>query len=245
MDNILSHKSIRRFKDTPVPTDVLEKMLTAATRASTTGNMQVYSIIVTTNKVLLQQLASCHFNQPASTTAPMHITFCVDVNRFSKWCELRGGERSYDNFLWFINGSIDALLASQNLALTAEAQGLGICYLGTAAYSARRISEILEIPKGVIPIAVVVAGYPDEKPPLTDRLPLEAVVHYDKYHQYTTEDIENIWRERESSDETVNLLKINELPNLARIFTEKRYPKKDNEDVSARYIEFLKEQGFL
>ena len=70
----------------------MEEILEAASRASTVGNMQLYSIIVTTSRELLEQLAPLHFNQPAATTAPVLLTFCADIHRFSRWCELRGAE---------------------------------------------------------------------------------------------------------------------------------------------------------
>ena len=69
---------------------------------------------------------------------------------------------------------LTASLARQNLCVEAELKGLGICYLGTTIYTAGEIADILELPKGVIPLTTVVVGYPDESPGLTDRLPLEA-----------------------------------------------------------------------
>lgn len=71
----------------------------------------------------------------------------------------------------FLNAATDALLAAQNLCVEAELKGLGICYLGTTIYTAGEIADILELPKGVIPLTTVVVGYPDESPGLTDRLP--------------------------------------------------------------------------
>jgi nitroreductase len=244
METIFNHRSIRQFSDRLPDSDVINKMLTAAVRASNTGNMQVYSIIVTTDSDLRTQLASCHFNQPASK-APLHVTFCVDVNRFSKWCRLRDAQPGYDNFLWFLCGATDALLASQNFVLEAEHNGLGICYMGTCLYNARKISEILKLPKGVIPIATIAVGYPIETPEITDRLPLEAVVHYQTYSDYSDEDINRLWHERENSDETSKLLEVNQLPNLAQIFTQKRYPEKDNVAISEELISLLKEHGFM
>ena len=82
-------------------------------------------------------------------------------------------------------------------------------------------------------------------PQLTDRLPLEAVVHYETYHDYTADDINRLWAERENSDETKQLLEINQLPNLAQIFTQKRYTEKDNIAISENLISLLKEHGFL
>lgn len=242
---IAGHRSIRKFKDTPIPENVLNEILEAGTRASNTGNMQLYSMIVTTSHELRKQLSPCHFDQPSVLQAPVHITFCADINRFDKWCRQRGAEPGYDNFAWFVSATVDAVLASQNVALEAEAHGLGICYLGTVIYTADKIAEILELPDGVVPVAAIVMGYPDQQPPLTDRLPLEGVVHREKYHDYTTQDIDRIWAEREASEETKGLLEVNGLPNLARIFTERRYTKEDNLAISRSYLEFIKKHGFF
>ncbi len=242
---IAEHRSIRRYKDTPVPAEVMRRVLEAGVRASNTGNMQVYSIIVTTDAALRERLAPCHFNQPCAVQAPALLTFCADVNRFSLWCRARGAEPAYDNFIWFVNAMTDAVLASQNVALEAEANGLGICYLGTTAYNAPKIAEILDLPRGVIPVTALTVGYPDEAPPLTPRLPLEAVVHDQTYRNYTDADLDRLWSEREASDETVKLLEINALPNLARIFTERRYKGDDNLAFSRSYFEALREQGFF
>lgn len=194
---------------------------------------------------MLEQLASLHFNQPAATTAPVLLTFCADIHRFSRWCELRGAEPGYDNFCWFMNGVTDALLASQNACLEAEAHGLGICYLGTTLYNAGEIARILRLPKGVLPVMTVAMGYPETLPPLTDRLPLDAVVHRNTYTDYTPERLEILWREREASAETQQLLAENRLPNLARIFTERRYVREDNVTFSRKYFDELVEQGFF
>ena len=242
---IADHRSIRKFKDTPVPEAVLNEILAAGTRASNTGNMQLYSMIVTTSRELREQLSPCHFNQPSVLQAPVHITFCADINRFDKWCRQRDAEPGYDNFAWFVSATVDTVLASQNVALEAEAHGLGICYLGTVIYTADKIAEILELPDGVVPVAAIVMGYPDQQPPLTDRLPLEGVVHREKYHDYTPQDIDRIWAEREASEETKGLLEVNGLPNLARIFTERRYTKEDNLAISRSYLEFIKKHGFF
>lgn len=242
---IATHRSYRKFRTDPIPDDVMREMLEAATRASNTGNMQLYSIIVTTDKSLKERLAPCHFNQPMVTKAPAVMTFCADVRRFSRWCELRGAKPEYDNFVWFVSGLTDAVLASENLSLQAEAHGLGICYLGTTFYNAAEISEILNIPDGVIPVMTVVVGYPDGEVPLTDRLPLDAVVHDNTYRDYTDEQIEELWAAREASDETAGLLRENNLPNLARIFTERRYKGEDNRTFSKAYFDEVVRKGFF
>ena len=101
LDTIFNHKSIRKYKATPISEKDLHEILEAGTRASTSGNMQVYSIIVSRDEEMKKKLAPTHFNQPMVTQAPVVLTFCADVNRFVKWCEARNAEPGYDNFLWF------------------------------------------------------------------------------------------------------------------------------------------------
>ncbi len=244
-NTLLKHRSIRKFRSTPIPEETLRELLEAATRASTCGNMQLYSLVVTRDEALRRRLLPCHFGQQMVVEAPCLVTVCADVHRFSMWCRQRDAEPAYDNFAWFVTAAIDALLAAQNLAVAAEDEGLGICYLGTTLYTAGEIARVLELPKGVIPLTAIVLGYPDEKPALTDRLPLEAVVHYEKYNDYTAAEIDELWAEREESELTKQLLAENGLPNLARIFTERRYVREDNLAISRSYFALLRERGFF
>ena len=244
MNTIFTHRSIRNFTDQKVEEEKLNRILEAGVRASTTGNMQVYSIVVTTDHECREALNACHFNQPA-TKAPVMMTFCADFNRFNKWCEQRKATPGYDNFHGLVVAVIDALLASQNVSLEAENQGLGICYLGTTTYTADRIIDILKLPKGVVPVTTVVIGYPNETPGLTDRLPLEAVVHREVYKDYTPEDIDRIYAERDNQPLTLKLLEENGKETLAQVFTDNRYTKKDFVAISNLLLDVLKKQEFM
>lgn len=245
LDTIFNHKSIRKYKSTPISDKDLNEILEAGVRASNTGNMQVYSIVVTRDEEMKKKLAPTHFNQPMVTQAPVLLTFCADINRFNKWCTQRNAEPGYDNFLWFTNAVIDAMLAAQNCCIAAEEKGMGICYLGTTTYNADKIIDILELPKGVIPITTVVVGYPDENPGLTDRLPLEGVVHYETYKDYSNEDIDRIYAEKEALESTKALLEENQKETLAQIFTDIRYNKADNLQFSKTFLKVLEDQGFM
>lgn len=246
IEEIFSHRSVRKYRPDPIPAGVLDEILEAGTKASNTGNMQLYSMVVTTDEALREALLPCHFGQRMVVEAQVVITFCADVNRFSLWCRQRGAEPVYDNFVWFVNALTDTVLASQNVALQAEAHGLGICYLGTTVYTADKIAEVLHLPQGVIPVTTLVVGYPaDPFPPLTDRLPLQAVVHRETYHDYTPGAIDELWAAKEASAETAALLEANDLPNLARIFTERRYKGEDNIAFSRKYFDVLRAQGFF
>lgn len=245
LKTISEHRSIRKYKADTIPASVLNDILEAGIRASNTGNMQVYSMVVTTDTEIRKRLWEAHFKQNMVLQAPVHITFCADFNRFSKWCRQRDAVPGYDNFLSFITAATDALLASQNVSVAAEAHGLGICYLGTAIYNADKLIEILNLPELVVPVASIVMGYAEEIPSLTDRLPLNAVVHNEVYHDFTPEDIDNIYSEKESMKFYRDLLVINDKATLAQIFTDKRYTRKDNIFFGAKYLEVLRKQGFM
>jgi len=245
MNVILNHRSIRKYKSDPIEESILNDILYAGTRASTTGNMQVYSIIVTTDQEIKNQLSPCHFNQPMVKQAPVVLTFCADFNRFNKWCSQRKATPGYDNFLSFFTAAIDALLAAQNVCIAAEEKGLGICYLGTTTYTADKIIEILKLPKGVVPVTTVVVGYPDETPELTDRLPLASILHKEIYQDFSEGDIDQTYLAKESLPLTQKLLQENNKETLAQIFTDNRYTKKDNVAFSKVLLKVLEQQGFM
>ena len=242
---IFEHVTIRKYKNIDIPDDILNNILNAAIRASNTGNMQVYSIIVTKDKEIKKQLAPAHFNQPMVEQAAVVLTFCADFHRFNKWCKLRDAEPGYNNFLSFLTAATDAIIAAQNACLEAESYNLGICYLGTAIYNADKIIEILNIPDFVVPVATVTIGYPDEKPELTDRLPLEAVVHYETYNNISEKNINKWYNEKEQRDDNKNFIIENNKKTLAQVFTDVRYSQKNNEYFSEVLLNVLKKQKFL
>ncbi len=245
METIRKHRSIRKYKNQAIPKDILEQILEAAIRTSTTGNMQVYSIIVTQDEARKKELHKLHFGQDMVLQAPVLLTFNADFNRFNKWCRQRNAEPGYDNFLSFFTGAIDALIAAQNATLAAESFGLGVCYLGTTTYQAGKLVDFFNLPEGVVPVTTLVVGYPDEEPGLTDRLPASAVVHYEKYQDYSAEDIDRIYADKEALELTKKLIEENGVENLAQIFTEKRYPKQMNVDFSHIFLEVIRKQGFM
>ena len=242
---ILSHRTIRKYKEKPIEEGILKKILEAGFRTSTTGNMQVYSIIVTKDKELKNKLWESHFKQNMVNQAPVVLTFCADFNRFNKWCRLRDAEPGYDNFLSFMTAAIDALIAAQTVCIAAESFGLGICYLGTTTYMTQNIIDILHCPKGVIPITTLVVGYPEEEPELVDRLPYRGIVHDEVYNDYSADDINEIYKEKEALPLTAQLLKDNNVDNLAKVFTQFRYKKKDNVLFSKQLLAVLEKQGFM
>lgn len=245
IDSVKSRRSIRKYADKPVGEDLLRRLLVAAERTQTMGNMQLYSVVVTRDAEMKRRLAPAHFNQPMVTLAPVVLTICADFNRTVRWAEQRNAVPGYDNFLSFLNAATDALLFTQTFCNLAEAEGLGICYLGTTLYMPSQIIDVLKLPRLVMPVATLTVGWPDEHPEQTDRLPLDAVVHEEVYRDYSPADIDFYYKEKEALPENRHFVEINHKETLAQVFTDIRYNKKDNEAMSAGLLQALKQQGFL
>jgi FMN reductase (NADPH) len=245
IDILRTRRTIRKYTAENISEELLQELLEAGCRASTTGNMQVYSIIITRDQEMKKALAPLHFNQKMVTEAPVVLTFCADFNRFNRWCELNNAEPGYDNFLSFITAAIDALLVAQTLCIAAESKGLGICYLGTTTYMAQKIAELLKLPKGVVPVTTVTLGWPSELPEQVDRLPLKAVVHNELYSDYSEADIRKYYAEKEGRADSKQFITENEKETLAQVFTDVRYKKADNIHFSKILLQVLKDQGFM
>ena len=244
MDSIKNRRTIRKYTEQDIPSTLLDSLLDEAFRASTMGNMQLYSVVVTRDIEMKKKLAPAHFNQPMVTSAPVVLTFCADFNRFSLWCRQRKAEPGYNNFISFLNAATDALLVTQNFCTLAEEEGLGICYLGTTIYDPEQIIRILELPELVVPVATITVGYPDEHPAQPDRLPLRGIVHEETYKNYTPGMIDDIYAYKESLPENRHFVEINHTETLAQIFTDIRYKKSDNESMSENLLKVIRKQGF-
>ena len=245
MKSINTRKTIRKYSDKPVSDELLNRLLSEAMRTQTMGNLQLYSVVVTRSAEMKQKLAPAHFNQPMVTQAPVVLTICADFNRTTKWAECRKAHPGYDNLLSFLNAATDTLLYTQTFCNLADEEGLGYCFLGTTVYNPQQIIDTLKLPRLVMPVATITLGWPDENPSLTDRLPLQSVIHTETYTDYTPELIDKYYAEKEALPENQEFLKINNKETLAQIFTDIRYTKKDNEAMSATMLETLKRQGFL
>ena len=245
MKNLLTRRTIRQYSDQPVSEELMNRLLSEASRTQTMGNLQLYSVVVTRSDEIKQQLAPAHFNQPMVTAAPVVLTICADFNRTSTWARCRQAEPGYDNFLSFINAATDALLYTQTLCNLMDEEGLGYCYLGTTVYMPQQIIDVLQLPRLVMPVATLTVGWPAEEPALSDRLPLESFVHQDTYTDYLACDIDAYYQAKEQLPENLDFVRINKKETLAQIFTDIRYTRKDNEAMSDGLLKTLRRQGFL
>lgn len=253
LEQIYRHRSIRKYKPDSVPEDVLQRILDAGVRASSSGNMQVYSVIVTTDPAIRQELGPAHFHQEMVRDAPVFLTFCADFHRMRKWLKLREAPDNFDNFMSFMIAAIDATLAAQNAALAAEAEGLGICFLGTTLASCGEIARILRCPENVVPLVGFSLGYSAESPPSRDRLPLSGLVHRERYHDHGTAEIASIYQDREragweryrQNESLRGLIEASGVENLAQVYTKLKYTRESHVRYSEDVLHCLRTQGFL
>ena len=239
LKNLYNHVSVREYQEKPVEDSVLDKILRAACSGSTMGNMQLFSIIVTRDQAMKEKLAPFHFNQPMATSAPLILTFCADFRRFNRFCECRNANnQAYNNMQAYQWAVTDALIGAQNACVAAES-------LGTITFNVDKFVKALELPQNVVPVACITFGYPLKKQPLTQKLNFKDLVHYETYTDYSDDNIETIYREKELSEESKKVMSENpDLQNIAQVITQRRYVQKDNEFFSNVLIETLNNQGF-
>ena len=245
MQTINTRRSIRRYQDKDVDNTLLTRLIKEAERTQTMGNLQLYSVVVTRSEELKTKLAPAHFNQPMVTGAPVVLTFCADYRRTTLWAEQRQATPGYDNPLSFVNAMTDALLFCQTFCNLAEEEGLGCCFLGTTVYQPQSIIDTLQLPELVFPVATITLGWPDENPPLSDRLPVSTIIHEETFHDYSVAYIDKAYAYKEQLDENKEFVKINNKQTLAQVFTDCRYTKADCEAMSETLLEALRKQKFL
>ena len=154
------------------------------------------------------------------------MTFCADFNRFVKWCEASNADPGYNNFQSFVSAMLDTVIVAQQFCTIAEMRGFGCCYLGTTTWNAPKIAEALALPELVVPVITVTLGYPEGETQVSDRLPVEAIMHTERYKEYDAEAIHAFYTYKEALDEN-------------RRFVEA------NEHFSAVFLEFLAAQGYM
>lgn len=192
------HRSIRRYRPDPVDPALVERVCAdAIAGASSSGNLNSVSLVLSRDEARRRRLYELHFEQPMVLQAPLAITFCADWYRTRRWLRRRGARDNFNNLLGWHVAAFDAMIVAQNVCLGFEAHGLGICYLGTTLHSMAEIADFLELPDTCLPVTTIVVGWPDEDPPKRDRLPLAAFLHEEKYRRDGDAQFDSLYAERE------------------------------------------------
>lgn len=178
------HGSVRHYKQDPVPIELVEKIISAGQRASTSSNLQTYSVVVTRDQEKKQQLRQLCGDQKHISQAPVFLTWCADFSRLARVCDLRGKQVEAGYLENFLVAAVDASIAMQNAALAAESLDLGFCYIGAIRNHPDQVISLLNLPDLVFPIAGMTLGYPRKQPMIRPRLNLKAVMHNEEYNQH-------------------------------------------------------------
>lgn len=193
-----AHRSIRQYDDRDVDPALLDAALaTAFAGSSSSGNLNMISVIRTRDAERKARLCELHFGQPMVKQAPLVLTFCADTFRTRQWLAQRGARAGFADFISWHVSAFDAVILAQTTALALESHGLGICYMGTTLHSMREIADFLECPVNCLPVTSMVVGWPAEAPAQRDRLPPAAWVHDERYQRPTSRSIDEHFGERE------------------------------------------------
>jgi FMN reductase (NADPH) len=179
---IKAHRSIRAFHDEPLEEGLLERLVEAGTRASTSANMQTYSVIAITDRELKKRLAELCADQTQIHQSAGFLVFCADLHKLTLTCRMHGSDdTAVGEAEALLVAVIDAALVMQNVAIAAESLGLGICMIGAMRNNPYEVAEALHLPKRVLTIAGFCIGWPAEAGEIKPRLPLDAALHRDRY----------------------------------------------------------------
>lgn len=184
-----NHRSIRKFKDEALNQETIKTLVRAAQSASTSSYVQAYSIIGITDQHIKQQLRAISGQSYVEHNGHLFV-FVVDYHRHHGLADHL--ESNVDDYFGttesLLVGTVDAALASQNMAVAAESMGLGICYIGSLRNNMQRVIDLLKLPEYTYPLFGMVVGVPDDAGSQKERLPLDVVYHENTYQHFNYDD---------------------------------------------------------
>ncbi|MFW7268929.1 NADPH-dependent oxidoreductase [Gluconacetobacter sp. Hr-1-5] len=182
--HLMAHRSVRAYRPDPVPEGVLEGAVAAGQSASTSSNLQVWSVVAVEDAGRRARLSELAGGQAHIRQAPLFLAWLVDLSRLARL----GAERSHateglDYLETFLVGVVDAALAAQNAAAFFEAQGLGIVYIGGLRNHPEQVARELGLPDRCMAVFGMCVGHPDPARPaaIKPRLPQAVVLHRERY----------------------------------------------------------------
>lgn len=232
------HRSIRKFKPDEVSEQVLEAIVRSAQMASTSSNVQAYSVIAVTNPETKRALSAVAGNQQHVESCPVLLVWCADLSRDKLACEREEVEMISGTMENFIVATVDVALAAQNAAIAAESLGLGIVYIGGIRNNLREATRLLKVPKLVYPVFGMCLGYPDYESGIRPRLPLRAVLHREAYDETSQAEL------LDEYDRTTRDYYIERTGGKRDTTWSKEMADKFKRPTRAYMREYLEEQGF-
>src|SRR5262245_694612 len=178
---LIGHRTHRRYKPDPVPDEVLDVALAAALSSPSKSDLQQVGIVIVRDKAKQQAIGALLPDMPFIATAPLFLVFCGDNRRIRRIFELKNRPFVNDTLDMFMNSAVDAALVMQGFITAAVALGLGCCPISVIRNHVEKVSEWLELPPSVFPVAGLCVGYPSQAGWTSMRLPPAVTVHTDRY----------------------------------------------------------------
>lgn len=184
IDQQIRHRSVRSFLPTRVTDDELEAILAAASSASTSSNLQAWSVVAVTDPARKERLSRLAADHAFIRQAPLFLAWVADLDRHHRLADRHGTSVEATPFLEStLLGVIDTALAAQNAVVALESLGLGACFVGAARNHPEEFARELGLPQHAIVVFGMAIGHPDpsENAHVKPRLPQEAVLHRETY----------------------------------------------------------------
>ena len=196
-DVMLKRRSIRQYKDQPIPAALIAKLMQAAVNAPSGGNLQPLSIIIVRQPERRKALAKLVGNQPWVGQAPLSMVFCLDFYRLKRWAGMYETEfKGEQAVAHFLIGFADLMIAAQNVATLAQSHGLGSVYVGTILHDIDVARKQFDLPEFVLPMMVLAMGYPKSIPTEVSKLNSDIVFHEERYHLPEEKAIQRAFEEK-------------------------------------------------
>jgi nitroreductase/FMN reductase [NAD(P)H] len=180
---MLEHRSHRRYTEQPVAPELLRLLFACAMSAPSKSDLQQADIVHVNDAARRKVIADLVSDNPWVRTAPVFLIFCGDNRRTRQVAEMRGKPFANDHLDAFMNAAVDAGIVLANFINAAEAAGLGCCPISSVRNHAQAVSDLLELPDWVFPLAGLCVGYPAETGMITSRLGLDVTVHTDRFDE--------------------------------------------------------------
>ncbi|WP_322011850.1 NADPH-dependent oxidoreductase [Paraburkholderia sp. J12] len=191
LDTLLAHRSVRAYANRALPAGTLETLIAAAQSASTSSNLQTWSVVAVEDPARKDRLATLAGDQSQIREAPLFLVWLADLARLEGAARRSGAPVGGLGYMeTMLVGVIDAALAAQNAVVALESLGLSSVYIGAIRNRPEQVAAELGLPPRVMPVFGLCVGYEDleRAAQVKPRLPQSVVLHREQYDAVSQED---------------------------------------------------------
>lgn len=237
-NQLINHTSVRDFEKKAIPEALKAKLIKAAQSGSSSNFVQAYSIIEIKDMKKLTEISQIAKGQKSVTNSGTFYIFVADLYRnYQIAKQVNQDLSSFSSIESLIVATVDATIAAQSLAIFAESQELGICYIGGIRNNLFKIAELLDLPPYTVPLFGLTVGYPQQKNEVKPRLPETEILKIDSYQAMSEAELQayNSQMSQYYQERTTNHQESTWSKKVQQHFEKNRRP-----DV----LDFLEKQGF-